>query len=45
MTGGLFARVMMNETEREEIKKVVSVMSEVVYAYEKNWVRKRSVLN
>lgn len=35
MTGELFARVMMNETEREEIKKAVSIMNDVVYAYEK----------
>lgn len=34
MTGEIFARILINETERKEIEKVISVMSNIFGAYE-----------
>lgn len=33
MTGEIFARIMINETERKEIEKAISIMNDVAYAY------------
>lgn len=35
MTGEIFARILINETERKEIEKAISVMNDIFDAYEK----------
>lgn len=35
MSGELYARVIIDESERKEIEKAISVMKNVAYAYEK----------
>lgn len=35
MTGEIFARVLINETERKEIEKAISIMNDVANAYRK----------
>jgi uncharacterized protein YjgD (DUF1641 family) len=35
MTGEIFARVLINETERKEIEKAISIMDDVANAYSK----------
>ena len=35
MTGEIFAKVLINETERKEIEKAISIMNDVAYAYSK----------
>ena len=35
MTGEIFARILINETERKEIEKAIFVMNDIFDAYEK----------
>lgn len=44
MTGELFARVLINNDERKEIQKAISVMEEVRDAYEKTGLESTTFL-